>query len=234
VSTESVVPDPAAGHSARGTGVSALPATARSPLRRLQITHPGELMDKNTRTLAALLDSLTEVGARHALIGGLVAGHYGKGRATVDVDLLVPKRFMKRLQAALERRGYEVRTFPDMMRVYVSGEPESVADLVVQEANPVLRAAFAATTPGAILGLPVSVVRRGAFVALKFHAAVSPTRQLMDKMQDVVDIGRVLEKEFGPEDERLAVQIAGKMYPGAVADLEELIDDVRHGRRPKI
>jgi hypothetical protein len=24
------------------------------------------------------------------------------------------------------------------------------------------------------------------------------------------------------------------MYPGAVADLEELIDDVRHGRRPKI
>ena len=191
-------------------------------------------MDKNTRTLAAILDALTEIGARHALIGGLVAGYYGKGRATVDVDLLVPKRFMKRLQAALERRGYEVRTFPDMMRMYVPGEPESVGDLVTHEANPVLRAAFAATTPVTMLGLPVSVVRRGAFVALKFHAALSPTRQLGDKIQDVADIVRVLEKEFGPEDERLAFEIAAKMHPGAVADLEELIDDVRHGRRPKI
>lgn len=191
-------------------------------------------MDRNRQTLGAILDALGEVGARHALIGGLVAGYYGKGRATVDVDMLVPRRFMKRLQAAIERRGYEVRAFQDMTRVYVPGEPESVADLVMQEANPVLRAAFAATTPGAILGLPVSIVKRGAFVALKFHAAVSPTRQLMDKMQDVVDIGRVLEKEFGPEDEQLAAAIAGKMYPGAVADLEEMIDDVRHGRRPKV
>ena len=152
----------------------------------------------------------------------------------MDVDLLVPKRFMKRLQAALERRGYEMCVFPDMMRMYVPGEPESVGNLVMQEANPVLRAAFTATTPMAILGLPVNVVRRGAFVALKFHAALSPTRQLGDKMQDVVDIARVLEKEFGPEDERLAVAIVGKMYPGAVADFQELIDDVRHGRRPKI
>ena len=203
-------------------------------LRRLQITHPSELTEKNTRTLAALLDALTEVGARHALIGGLVAGYYGKGRATVDVNLLVPKRFMKRLQAAIERRGYEVRTFPDMMRMYVPGEPESVGDLVAQEANPVLRAAFTATTPGAILGLPVSIVRRGAFVALKYHSARSTTRQLGDKMQDLVDIVRVLDREFGPEDERLAVEIVGKMYPGAVADFEELLDDVRHGRRPKI
>src|SRR5947207_786510 len=110
-------------------------------------------MDQNTRTLAALLGALGEVGARHALIGGLVAGLYGKKRATVDVDLLVPRRFMKRLQTALEKRGYEVRTFEDMLRVYVPGEPESVGDLVMQEANPVLHAAFGATVPAAILGL---------------------------------------------------------------------------------
>lgn len=214
--------------------MSSLPTPARLPQPRPQIIHPSELMDKNARTLAAILDALSEVGARHALIGGLVAGYYGKGRATVDVDLLVPKRFMKRIQAALEQRGYEVRTFPDMMRMYVPGEPESVGDLVVQEANPVLRAAFTATTPGSILGLPVSMVRRGAFVALKFHSALSPTRQLTDKMQDVVDIVRVLDREFGPDDEQLAVAIVGKMYPGAVADFEEMLDDVRHGRRPRI
>lgn len=199
-----------------------------------KIIHPSELMEKNARTLAAILDALAEIGARHALIGGLVAGYYGKGRATVDVDLLIQKRFAKRLRAALERRGYEVRAFPDMMRMYIPGEPDSVGDLVTQEANPVLRAAFAATAPASILGLSVSMVRRGAFVALKFHAAVSPTRQLMDKMQDVVDIGRVIERELGPDDERLALELAAKMYPGAVAELRELLDDVRHGRRPKI
>ena len=161
---------------------------------RLHLTHPNELMDKNARTLAALLDALAEVGARHALIGGLVAGHYGKGRATVAVDLLVPRRSIRRIQAALEKRGYEVRTFPDMIHVYVVGESESSADLVVHEANPVHRAAFGATVPGEILSLPVQVVRRGAFVALKFHAALSPTRQPTDKLQDVVDIARVLEK----------------------------------------
>src|SRR5262249_47911873 len=160
--------------------------------------------------------------------------YYGKGRATVDVDLIVPKRSMKRLQAALERRGDEVRPFRDMMRMYVPGEPEAVGDLVMQEANPVLRAAFAATTPTSLLGLTVRMVQRGACVALKFHAAVSPTRQMADKMQDVVDLARVVEKEFGLEDERLALEIAGKMYPGAVAELREVLDDVRHGRRPKI
>lgn len=212
----------------------ALALRHRGTALRATVIHPSELMDKNTRTLTALLDALAEIGARHALVGGLVAGYYGKGRATVDVDLLVPKRFMKRLKAALERRGYEVSVLPDMMRMYVPGEPESVGDLITQEANPVLRAAFAATTPATLLGLPVNIVRRGAFVALKFHAAVSPTRQLGDKIQDVADIVRVLEREFSPDDQRLAVEIADKMYPGAVADLEELFDDVRHGRRPKI
>ncbi len=216
------------------TAARASEATLRAPPPRVHLTHPTELMDRNARTLTALLDALTEVGARHALIGGLVAGHYGKGRATVDVDLLVSKRFIKRLQGALTRRGYEVRAFPDMLRVYGAGETESAADLLVLESNPVLRAAFAATRPGEILGLPVQVVQRGAFVALKFHAALSPTRPPTDKLQDVVDIGRVLEKEFGPDDERLACEIAAKMYPGATADLLELIADVRNGRIPKI
>jgi len=191
-------------------------------------------MDKNTHTLAAMLEALAEVGARHALIGGLVAGYYGKGRATVDVDMLVSKRSKQRLQAALEKRGYDVRVSPDMMRLYIPGESEAVGDLVEQEAHPVLHAAFAATAPGVILGIPVRIVRRGAFVALKFHAAVSPTRQATDKAQDVVDIMRVLDKEFNAEDERLAMKIVSKVYPGAKAEFRRLIDDVRHGRRPKI
>jgi hypothetical protein len=191
-------------------------------------------MEKNARTLAAMLGTLAEVGAQHALFGGLVAGYYGRERVTADVDLLVSRRFIEPIQAVLERRGYVVRQFPYLVKMYVPGEPESVGDLVVQESNGVLSAAFVATTPGVILGLPVSVVRRGVFVALKFHAAVTARRQPRDRIRDVLDICGVLEKEFEPRDERLAVEIAGKMYPGAGADLEGLIDDLRCGRWPRI
>lgn len=191
-------------------------------------------METNARTLAAILDALSDLGAQHALFGGLVAGHYGKDRPTRDADLLVSRRFIERLQAGLVRRGYEVRQFQGLMKMYVPGEPESVGDCVAHESNAVLGAAFLATTPAEILGLPVRVVRRGVFVALKFESAISPRRCSRDRTLDVVDIRGVLEKEFGPQDFQLAVDIAGKMYPGAVADLESLIHDLRHGRWPKV
>jgi hypothetical protein len=185
-------------------------------------------------TLATMLDALAQVGAPHALFGGLVAGYHGKARATGDVDMIVPTRFFGPLQAGLEQRGYDVRHFAYLMKIYRRGEPESVGDFVMLETNPVLRAAFAATAPGEILGLPVSVVRRGVFVALKFEAAVTPKRRPKDRALDVADIRGVLEREFGPEDERLAAEIAGKMHPGAVTDLGALLDDLRNGRWPTV
>jgi hypothetical protein len=65
---------------------------------------------------------------------------------------------------------------------------------------------------------------------LKFNAAISPTRQIQDKYQDVADIGNVLVRHFTPADERLAKSLAAKIYQGADKELVELIDDLRHGR----
>src|SRR5262249_37051383 len=144
-----------------------------------RIVHPDRTMSTNKRVLADLLASLTATQATHTLIGGLAAGYHGKARATVDVDMLIPKRAAKAVREELERRGYEVRASDDMMRVYRRGHEEAVADLVWREAHPVLRAAAAQKVPATILGLPVNLVKRGAFVALKYHAASSPTRQHM-------------------------------------------------------
>jgi hypothetical protein len=191
-------------------------------------------MEKNARSLAAMLDALAEVGGDHALFGGLLAGYYGKGRATPDVDLLVSRRYIQPLQAALERRGYEMRRFPFLLKMYVPGEPEAAGDFVVQDSNVVLREAFAASSPGEILGFPVNIVRRGVFVALKFQAAITSIRRLRDRTNDLVDIRGVIEKEFGPDDERLATGLAAKMYPGGAADLKAVIEDVRHGRWPRV
>jgi hypothetical protein len=191
-------------------------------------------MERNRRTLADILDALEDVGARHAVLGGLLAGFHGAERATADVDVLLPRAYVKQVQTGLDRRGYIVRPFPNVTKIWVHGEPVSLGDLLPLETNQVLRAAFAATEPAVILGLPVSAVKRGAYVALKFEAAAATRRQPRDRARDVADIRAVLAKTFDPQDEHLAAEIAAKMYPGAVADLESLIEDVRCERPPRV
>jgi hypothetical protein len=80
----------------------------------------------------------------------------------------------------------------------------------------------------------VRVVQRGAFVALKFHAAISPTRQPHDRYLDVADIASVVARGLPPADERMAIAVAAKSYPGAKKELKQLIDDMRHGRPVRI
>ena len=199
-----------------------------------RIVHPDRTMRSNKRVLADLLASLTVAGSTHTLIGGLAAGYYGKARATVDVDMLIPRRAAKAVRAELERRGYEIKESTDMMRAYRRGHAEAVADLEWREAHPVLKAAAAQSEPATILGLPVNLVKRGAFVALKYHAAVSLTRQYRDKHQDVTDIMSVLLQSFTAADEKMAVTIVEKAYPGCGKEMAQLLDDIRHERPVRV
>ena len=199
------------------------------------IQHYYEVMDDRARMISELREVFAEVGSNHVLIGGLAAGHHGRPRATIDVDFLVPGTKLRGLVRALEGRGYPVKQFlPDMIRVFARGaDPattEAIADLVSKDANPVLRAAFDAAEPAKVLGFQLNVVKRGAFVALKFHSAVSPKRRIEDRYVDIADIGRVIAKHFDADDLELARSIAKKMYPGAVEELEKMIEDLRAGR----
>ena len=200
--------------------------------------HPLETLDERARTLAELSVILAEVGSDHAVIGGIAVGYHGRLRATVDVDLLVPREKLEPLARALRSRGYLVTQTPDMVQVYPGGadpeEADSIADLVAREANPVLEAAARVAEPATVLGHPVRIVPRGALVALKFHAAISTRRAIGDRYQDVADIGRIVAKRFKPADEELALQIAAHAYPGAELELATLLDDLRHGRPVKI
>ena len=202
------------------------------------VYHPLETMDARARMLGELEEILREVGSDHALVGGIAVGYHGRLRATVDVDLLVPGAKLDELAAALARRGYAITRSGAMVRVFPPGadteEDEAIADLVAREANLVLEAAARAVEPATVLGHRVYVVKRGALVALKFHAAISTLRQLEDRYQDLADIGRIIKKRFAADDERLALEIAAQAYPGAEADLARLIDDLRHGRPVKI
>lgn len=172
--------------------------------------------------------------SEHALIGGIAAGYHGRLRATIDVDLLVPRSKLVGIGRALQARGYLVIGSGDHVRVYpADADPErddAIANLVAREANPVLDAAFDETEAATILGQPIRVVRRGALVALKFHATTSQDRRHADRLQDVVDIERIMVRQFDANDEALAVRIAGLAYDGAADELRELLDDLRAGR----
>lgn len=202
------------------------------------IYHPLETLDERARMLAELSVVMAEVGSDHALIGGLAVGYHGRLRATVDVDMLVPRDKLDALADALGARGYVVVRTQDMVRVYSpASDPEhaeAIADLVAREANPVLEAAARVAGPATVLGHRVRIVPRGALVALKFHAAISLRRAIEDRYQDVSDIGRIIKKRFEPRDEQLALEIAAHAYPGAEVELATLLDDLRHGRAVKI
>jgi hypothetical protein len=198
------------------------------------IVHPDITMSDNQRTLVDILASLAAADASHVLVGGLVAGYYGKPRATVDVDMLVPKRSAAKIHAEMSRRGYTAERGIDMVRFYRPGTAESVADMMWTSAHPVLKAASAHTVGGIILEQPVTVVARGAFVALKYHAAASPTRDQADKHMDIADLMHTVNKAFSAEDEALAVKVAEKSYRGGGKDLAHVIDDIRAKRIVRI
>ena len=103
-----------------------------------------------------------------------------------------------------------------------------------REAHPVLRCAAAAIEDAVVLGRPVKIVSRGALIALKFHAAVSPSPGIGDRYQDLADIDRVTKKAFSEEDEALALRIADEMYSGAREELAQLLADLRAGRPVRI
>ncbi len=197
-----------------------------------------EVMDDRTEDLRAMLDILRDVGAAYVLIGGLAVGFHGYQRATQDVDMLVPARFLRRIADAVHERSFVVRTFKDMVRAWpADSDPdrdESIADFVSAEANPVLRAAFREVEDATVLGQPVVVVRRGALYALKFSAIVSPDRLIEDKYQDIADVGHIVKKYFRRDDEVAGRKVAALAYPGAGDDFTEFLADLRSGRPVRI
>lgn len=181
-----------------------------------------------------MVGALTQIQTPYAVFGGLLATLYGGRRRTRDVDMLVPASAFASIRTWFERQGYRVRHFPFLMKIVPRNQLESVGDFVMAESTAALEAAFAARTPAWILGQSVSAVPPGEFVALKFEAAVRSRRPLTDRRLDVYDIVGVLERGLGPQEERAAARLAGRMFPGAVADLASLLEDLRRGLWPRV
>lgn len=76
-------------------------------------------MDFKT-VLKQLLTAFHEQNIRYALMGGFALGAWGLPRGTVDIDLLVHREDMTRVDAIMRGLGYEIRNSTENVSQYIS------------------------------------------------------------------------------------------------------------------
>jgi len=70
--------------------------------------------------LEKLLTAFKEQEIRYALMGGFAMGLWGAGRTTVDVDFLVNRDDMQKVDAIMSQLGYECKYRSENVSQYVS------------------------------------------------------------------------------------------------------------------
>lgn len=183
-------------------------------------TSPGIL-----RTVA---EALGEAGADHVLVGGLAVGALsGVPRATVDLDVIVPRRDLAAFLEALRSRfpGLAVDEYRGLVRVV-----SPAIDIIVADANPLNRQALSrelvqpVDLEGAVLRLPVVE----SAIVLKYAAIVSRSRSEDDARQDITDMGRLLTNHPEVEVETV-VRLAKPLRTRSPKEVARVIETLRAG-----
>ena len=197
---------------------------------RLFWDYMSEQVDR-IRRVVGVLDAL---GVKYALIGGHAVSYHWRPRVTVDVDFLVPAKSLARIQAALPAAGFIVEQRGELLRAWELGadptKDEPVVDLVPTEFNETQREVVRTAIDVSYQGVALHMAGRAALVALKFLSAISMTRQQLDKMQDVTDLGHVVRQSWTPKHMAEARRLVERSYPAGGDELEKLIDDIQNGR----
>ncbi len=73
--------------------------------------------------ISILLRRFEEMGVRYALMGGFALGLWGVGRSTVDLDFLIDRDDTGKIDAIMQKMGYERKFKSDNVSQYVSPLP---------------------------------------------------------------------------------------------------------------
>jgi glutamyl-tRNA reductase len=98
--------------------------------------HPFETLEERARMLAELSVILAEVGSDHAVIGSIAVGYYGRLRATIDVDLLVPRDKLEALARALRARDYVHADTPHVQNDHDTPAPARPGRIIADTRGP--------------------------------------------------------------------------------------------------
>lgn len=176
-----------------------------------------------------VIAALHGVGICCVLMGthGL-GGWRSEARATQDVDVLVPKKDVRKAVKALRERypDLEVSDTPVVARFLDPTTGKGVID-VMKPITPVYQMVFRHTIP---VGDTHRIPDLEMALASKFAAMISPTRAPDKKMIDAGDFINVVQHNRGDLDVEKLVRFGEKVYPGGGAEMRHLIEDIDAGR----
>jgi len=172
---------------------------------------------------------LKAAGVKYVIVGAHAAnGYTGRPRATVDVDVIAepPQLAVEALAAAFPH--WTIQDTPVVTR-FKDNELEAI-DVMKPTGlklwKQLLNTAREMNVGGELMNIP-SVE---GVLAAKFASMVSPYRRLLDKQQDGVDFGRIVQANERI-DLNLLKSLGELVYDGGGAEILKLESDARAGKR---
>lgn len=145
-----------------------------------------------TRISEKLLNSFEQEGVRYALIGGLALGLLGVHRATVDIDFLVHRDDLEKVERIMTALGYERHFHSENVSQYASplaafGEVDFLHAFREAAVGMLERAEEKETSSGA---LKIRTVGSEDLIGLKVQAMANDERR---RKGDLADIEALLD-----------------------------------------
>jgi hypothetical protein len=149
--------------------------------------------------LSALIEKFKENEIRYALMGGLALGLWGVGRSTVDIDFLVDRGDLSRIDHIMQELGYECKFKSENVSQYVSplkiyGEVDFLHAFREASLEMLVKAVEKEILEGS---LKIKVLKPEDLIGLKFQAIKNnPLRE----QTDIEDIKALLSIQGGNLD----------------------------------
>lgn len=175
--------------------------------------------------VSRIVKALQQSGVAWAIIGAHAVNLYVRPRATVDLDVVIDGRYLKRVLGSLSDEFGEVTATDIGAALRIS---ELALDIIRSDMQPVFRKAIDLAID--VDGVPVAPPEL--LIVLKYLAAVSPWRQAADRKQDAADLIRLVQTLGEDLDRDAAQRHAEGSFPGAPAQLAALFDQIDRGEDP--
>jgi hypothetical protein len=177
-----------------------------------------------------VISVLSEAGVRFILMGNYgITGWRLERRASEDVDVLVRTRDHRKAVDVIRKSfpDLQMKDFPVVTRFIEAATEISLIDLM--KPNQMLfKDAFRQTV----------LVEEGYLIpnlefalASKFAAMVSPNRADEKKFLDAADFTSMVKKNQSAIHLRRLRRLGELVYPGGGAEIEELVENIKAGRR---
>ena len=166
--------------------------------------------------ISALLGKFNEHHVRYGLMGGFALGLWGVGRATIDLDFLVSRDDLDKIDTVMSGLGYERKFKSENVSQYVSpsklfGEVDYLHAFREASTEMLERAEEKAIFSGA---LKIKVLRPEDLIGLKLQAIKNDPARKEKDMADIKALAAVLK---GRLDRQMIEKYA------SILDAEELL-----------